>query len=41
MLSFIAWGREQAAGRALAVCAHNALGNGWQRDAPDDTDADQ
>lgn len=41
VLSFIAWGREQAAGRALAVCAHNALGNGWQRDAPDDTDADQ
>jgi len=41
VLSFIAWGREQAAGRALAVCAHNALGNAWQRDAPDDTDADQ
>lgn len=41
VLSFITWGRGQAEGRALAVCAHNPLGNGWQRDAPDDTDADQ
>ena len=32
---------QVAAGRAIAVCAHNALGNGWQRGAPDDSDADQ
>jgi hypothetical protein len=41
VLQFITWGRSQASGRALAVCAHNALGNGWQAGAPDDTDADQ
>lgn len=32
-LRFLAWGREQAAGRAVAVCAHNPLGSGWQRGA--------
>jgi glycosyltransferase involved in cell wall biosynthesis len=42
VLSFMTWGRQEGAGRALAVCAHNALGNGWQRAcAADDADADQ
>jgi hypothetical protein len=42
VLRFILWGRQEGAGRALMVCAHNALGNGWQRDTQqDDTDAEQ
>jgi len=42
VLEFLVWGRGAVGqSRALAVCAHNARGSGWTRDAPDDTDADQ
>lgn len=40
VLQFLLWGRQEAAGRAIAVCAHNPLGNGWQP-AYDDSGAAQ
>jgi glycosyltransferase involved in cell wall biosynthesis len=40
VLRFLLWARQEAAGRAIAVCAHNPLGNGWQP-ACDDSGAAQ
>ena len=40
-LEYLSWGRDAAAGRALMICAHNALGNGWQRHAPPDDNVSQ
>lgn len=42
VFEYFAWGRALTAGTALAVVAHNARGNGWQRPVQvDDTDASQ
>jgi glycosyltransferase involved in cell wall biosynthesis len=42
VFEYFTWGRKVSAGKALAVIAHNARGNGWQRPVQeDDTDADQ
>jgi len=42
VLEYFSWGRRVSAGQALAVVAHNARGNGWQRPVQvDDAKADQ
>jgi hypothetical protein len=43
VLTYMSWANESFASdpRVLTVSAHNALGQGWHRNPPDDSEADQ